>query len=239
MAIEALRGDLEWLGAVVARLDGEPPPAPSGLARRRARAAPRRCWAGPTAGIPTSSTTRSPRGARRCRRRSGAPRRRELARSMGAPARMSLWAHRFRLSRLQAHVAARTRRPTASSPRRRSAGPVGPGPPTGCGTWRAARRAGRRGRRADGRPPARRPPPRLFRRRDGGIRRDRRDDRVPRADAAAPRRAPARARPRGPRAARRVRPPVGRRRGHGLGPAAEPAPAEAPRPRRAGSARRP
>ncbi len=29
MAIEALRSDLEWLGVVIARLDGEPPPAPS------------------------------------------------------------------------------------------------------------------------------------------------------------------------------------------------------------------
>ena len=43
--VEGLRGDLEWLGVLVARLDREPPPTPDRVPRSRARAGSQRRWA--------------------------------------------------------------------------------------------------------------------------------------------------------------------------------------------------
>jgi hypothetical protein len=106
MAIEALRTDLEWLGAVVARLDDESPPAPgvwldSELERLR--------------GLLGRPDGRHPDElddalGSRCEAMQatflGRRVLRELARTTRDAGPDALWTQRFRLSRLQAHVAA-------------------------------------------------------------------------------------------------------------------------------------
>ena len=106
MAIEALRADLEWLGVAVARLDGEPPPAPGlwldaelerlrGLLGRADGRHPDELDDGMAARCEAMQATL-------LGRRVG----RELARTFQDAAPDALWSQRFRLSRLQAHVAA-------------------------------------------------------------------------------------------------------------------------------------
>ena len=86
------------------------------------------CWASPRAAIPTSWTIRSAPVASRCRRCCWARDRRELAWPMQDVGPDALWAHRFLLSRLQAHVAALDQTPDGERAPRRSAwaSPSGP-----------------------------------------------------------------------------------------------------------------
>jgi hypothetical protein len=106
MAIEALRADLEWISAVVARLDGEPPPAPSlwlDAEIDRLRGVLGR----PDGRHPDELD--DPLGAR-CQAMQAALLGRRvrcaLSRPMDVADPETLWIQRYRLSRLQAHVAA-------------------------------------------------------------------------------------------------------------------------------------
>ncbi len=111
MAVEALRGDLEWLGAVIARLDGEIPAArgvwlDAELERLRGLLGrPEGRRAEPT-DDPIASWCEAMQASLLERRVL-----RELARPLSGAGPEALWAHRFLLSRIQAHVAALDRTP--------------------------------------------------------------------------------------------------------------------------------
>ncbi len=106
MALEALRADLEWLSAVVARLDGEAPLAPTvwmdvEVERLRSSLSP------PDGRHPDPQD--EPLCTRCERMKAGLLERRvrrELARPMFGASPEPLWIQRFHLSRLQAQVAA-------------------------------------------------------------------------------------------------------------------------------------
>ncbi|MHB1559915.1 MAG: hypothetical protein ACYC61_20895 [Isosphaeraceae bacterium] len=111
MAVESLRADLEWLVAVIARLDGEIPAARGVwldaelerlrglLGRPDGRRAEQR-------EDPLTSQCEAMQASLLGRRV-----RRELARPLSDAGPEALWAHRFLLSRIQAHVAALDRTP--------------------------------------------------------------------------------------------------------------------------------
>ena len=149
LAIEGLRSEVEWLSALIDRLDRETPASGNGVARRRACSTEQLRWDLPPAAIPTRRRFPSANSCERLQavlleRRI----RRELARLERAGATPeALWAHRFHLTRLQAQaetldlptastlrtrVAARAER-AGGSTRSTAAGPSSPRPPTtGC-----------------------------------------------------------------------------------------------------------
>lgn len=111
MAVEALRADLEWLGALIARLDGEIPAArgvwlDAELERLRGligRPDAHRAVQPQDALAPRCEAMQASLLERRVHR--------ELARPLTDAGPEMLWAHRFLLSRIQAHVAALDRTP--------------------------------------------------------------------------------------------------------------------------------